>query len=588
MTPRRTIFGPLFAPENTIRSMNVKRGFVYPLLALGLVAACSDGGSTERPHAGGTGGSTTTADGGAGGDSSGGGSSTGGSTDTGGNGGGTTETGGATGDTGGSPGTGGSGGSGGSVIIMPGGFSRPIGTLPNAPLPATMVGVAKADWQAGLISPTMQNRHHVNQPTVLNGYLLVNGNEEFWYYDISDPKNPQLLSQFNTPNRDPKGGPKGEGEAESHTVSFARYGDSFYEVTTSGKGVDIWNVTDPKNVVHLKSIPIAGTAYGDFTEAVWGMYWQGDTIYIGATNHGLHILDAHDPNNVTFVKSLATSALGGVSAGPLYAVGNTLVITTPKESGGIVTLDISDPLNPVTLDSVKPAKSYIGQFYGHHVFLQTPVRAWDVLTDPTNIGASPVGQITTDRSEYMSFGDGYMFLGHLRLEAGTGCAPGASKIDVSDPTKMKIVERIWGRMDNQKNDDQFTISIGNLLVMGDDQSPYEGFVIGVHQTDPDKKPPAVDTIIPKDKSTVSIKSRVGISFTDNIELATVNSASFIVRPVGGDPVAGKWGLEMGVVNFDPDVDLKPATTYEVVLPAGGITDLVGNGVAEFKTTFTTQ
>jgi hypothetical protein len=88
---------------------------------------------------------------------------------------------------------------------------------------------------------------------------------------------------------------------------------------------------------------------------------------------------------------------------------------------------------------------------------------------------------------------------------------------------------------------------------------------------------------------VSVKSRVGVTFSDTIELATVNAASFIVRPVGGQALAGKWGIRMGVVNFDPDQDLQPATTYEVVLPAGGVADLVGNRLAtEWKTTFTTN
>ena len=126
--------------------------------------------------------------------------------------------------------------------------------------------------------------------------------------------------------------------------------------------------------------------------------------------------------------------------------------------------------------------------------------------------------------------------------------------------------------------------------MSDDQSPYYGSVIGVHATDPDTKPPVVDTVIPKDGATgQSVKSRVGISFSDNIELATVNGASFFVRPVGEQPLAGKWGLGWGVVNFDPDDDLKPKTTYEIVLPKGGVTDLVGNALAQdFKATFTTQ
>ena len=80
-----------------------------------------------------------------------------------------------------------------------------------------------------------------------------------------------------------------------------------------------------------------------------------------------------------------------------------------------------------------------------------------------------------------------------------------------------------------------------------------------------------------------------VSFTDNIEFTTVNTASFSVHPIGGAPIKGNWGLRMGVLNFAPAEDLQPGTTYEVVIPKGGITDLVRNPIAEdFKSTFTTH
>ena len=195
----------------------------------------------------------------------------------------------------------------------------------------------------------------------------------------------------------------------------------------------------------------------------------------------------------------------------------------------------------------------------------------------------------------MSFADGFMFLGHKRPD------PGATKIDVTDPTNMVPHNRIWGRMDLVGNDDQFTVAVGNLLVMSDDQKPieeapvapdnaYVGTVIGLHAAAKDTVPPAVDTIIPKNGATAQhVKSRIGISFTDNVELATVNPETLIVRPVGGEPIAGTWGIYATVLNFDPAEDLMPGTTYEVVLPAGGIKDYVGNGIAaEFTSTFTTQ
>ena len=551
-----------------------------------ILAGCSDSGGGTLP-----GGPTTTSSGMTGtgvpatGAGAGGSDSTGGAT----SGGATTSSGVGGSD---SPGSGGSGGSGSipdAGPVIPGTFSRPKGQIPNTEQPAGKANLPEAKWADGLISPSMEINHHINQPVVLNGYLGLSGNAELTWYDIQDPTKPKQLSQIVSPGFDPKAGGKGEGEAESHQVAFAKYDDSFYEVTTSGTGVDIWNVTDVSKVKHVQSITLQGIKYGDFTGAVWGEYWQGDTIYVGGTDTGLHILDAKDPNNVKVVKRLTVADLGGVSAGPVYAIGNILVVTTPKESGGISLLDISDPLNPVRIRAITTGKSYIGAFYGHHLYLQSPLRVWDVLTDPTALTSSPISSLGTDGSEYMSFSDGYMFLGHLRPH------PGASKINVTDPHKMKVESRIWGRHVPGPGgtviyDDQFTIKIGSLLVMTDDEKPYLGAVIGVQSTEPDKLPPSVDTIIPKDKSTgVSIKSRIGISFTDNIEFATVNLASLIVRPMGGQPVPGNWGLYMGVLNFDPAGELLPKTTYEVVLPKGGLTDLVGNEIAtEFKSTFTTQ
>ena len=45
---------------------------------------------------------------------------------------------------------------------------------------------AKAQWQQGLISPTLLGGTHLNQPAVFNGYLMVAGNEDFFFYDVSN------------------------------------------------------------------------------------------------------------------------------------------------------------------------------------------------------------------------------------------------------------------------------------------------------------------------------------------------------------------------------------------------------------------
>jgi hypothetical protein len=566
------------------------------------------GGSVIISSGGGKGGATTGGGGASGATGAGGG--TGGSGDTGGTGGsasgaagrggamgtagttgaaGASGRGGATGTAGNSARGGASGGgtagaAGGGTGGMPA-FQKAAGTIQNTTQPASTTNLQKSQWQQGLISPSLLGGTHLNQPAVFNGYLMVAGNEDFYFYDVSNATSPKQLSKMSTPNR------RAGGEAESHTISFARAGDTFYMVTLGGTGIDTWDVTSVTAPKHLAQLKIANINYGDYTEAVWGVSWQGQYIYVGATNNGLKVVDATDPANLKIAAEIPTSSFGGVSAGPVDAIGNVLVVMTPKESAGIATLDISDPTKPTRLASLtSTTKSYITEFHRHYAVMLGPVRVWDVLTNPKNIGTgtSPIASFNNEYAEYSVFSDDYLFIGHARQEIGN--LPGCSKITFSDPRSMKVVNRIYGRLDTTYNDDQFVLPFANLVALTDDQSPYRGWVIAVHQTAPDTTAPVVDTVIPNNGSTGnSTKSRVGITFSDNVDLATVNAASFIVRPVGGQALPGRYGVRMSVVNFDPDADLQPGTTYEVVLPKGGIADYVGNTLAtEWKSTFTTN
>lgn len=471
-------------------------------------------------------------------------------------------------------------GSGG--VIDEGPPAAPEGVIPNKPYDGTLP-TNKNDWRIGLISPTLESDHH-NQPAVINGYLQITGNSRFSIYDISDPTKPEQLSFRKSPDDDPAR------EAEGHEATFAKHGNRLYSATIQGYGVDIWDVTDARDPKIVKTIKIQGINFGDFTSAVWGLSWQGNTLYVGGTDTGVHVIDASDPPNAELVGRLAN--VGGVNAGPLFAIGNILVVTTPKNNKGIATVDISNPHNPVLLDTIPPAEagaeSYIGGFYRHHAYLLNPLRVYDVLTNPANISLVS-GTRTGGYFEYLSFQDDMMFCGRIRPE------PGATKVNISNMSNFTFVRDIYGRRDLSENDDQFTIAIGNLLVMSDDQlSPatnkYAGTVIAVHDKAPDTKPPVVDWIIPKDGATgQATTSRVGISFTDNIELATVDARSLIVRPEGGQSVAGTWGVTNSILNFEPNEPLQAGTKYEVILPAGGVKDLVGNGIAEeFRATFTTR
>ena len=427
------------------------------------------------------------------------------------------------------------------------------------------------------ISPQLGDRHH-NQPTVINGYLLLAGNAVHEFWDISNPYSPVRLSELFSPHR--------FGEAESHQVSYAKSPNGrLYLVTISGRGIDLWRIDNVHAPQLLSALELPKINYGDIHNAVWGVAWQGDYIYVGATTSGLYIVDASDPTQPRLLTTIPTSKLGGVAAGPLFALGNLLVITAPNHQAGVVTMDISDPANPTLLDFVKRSdnpRSYIGSFYGQYAYLQRPFDTYDVTTDPRNINL--IGSVSTPRSEYMSFGDRHLFLGGER-----GGSEGIWKYDIGDPNDHRLIGRIPGR--DGRWDDQFSVPIGNLIAISDDQNVngYVGSYIAVHDTEPDTQPPVVEYVNPPDGAVdQALSSRIGLSFSDQIEFSTVDSSTLIVRPTGGQALTGRWGYSQTVVSFWPDQPLQADTSYEVVAVAGGITDLVGNALAnDFRSVFDT-
>lgn len=418
----------------------------------------------------------------------------------------------------------------------------------------------------------------MNQPSVFNGYAILAGNAVHEVWDISDPTTPvfeaEMISTHST-----------EGEAESHQVTYGRDGaGNYYFATITGRGIDIWNVTNTTSPSLVSELILPGINYGDVAGGIWGICWQGDYIYVGATDTGLYVVDVSDPGNPEHVTTMSRTNLGGVSAGPLFALGDLLVVTTPKTSTGIATVDISSPTNPVLLDALDPpGGSYIGGFYGTHAHLE-PFRSYDVTTDPRNITAVDV-TATDVASEYFSFADDYLYLGGLR-----GGTEGIWKYDISDLSNPVFVGRIVGR--DSGFDDQFSCPVGNLIIVADDQrhnGGYVGAVIAVHETDADTTPPTVKWTSIQDGATNESRSgQIGISFSEWIEFKSVDQSSCFVRPVGGAAVSGQWGCTYTTLTFASAEPLLANTTYEIVLAAGGVTDLVGNAIpSDIITTFTT-
>ena len=416
-----------------------------------------------------------------------------------------------------------------------------------------------------------------NQPAAHGGYLAIAGNGLHTFVNVSDPYNPRIVKQVQSPSY------RAGGEQENHQISFAKYPDgNEYMVSISGVGIDLWNVTNiGSNVTHVKEVRLPGINYGDVDGAIWGVGWQGKYIYVGATNNGVYVIDVSDvrnpkdavsPNTPTSYEAIPTRNWNNIKAGPIFPIGNLLAFGAPKDANGVVTLDISNPGRPVTLDSHSCLRNtYITWFYGKWIFCEEAVAIYDVTSNPRDI--KQVGTVNTPNAEYMSFADDFLFLGGMRPNGGV------YKYDLSNISSPRQVAKITNQFHyDAEVDNQFSLAIGNLIYVTDDQKDLGGFM-AVHDVNPDTKPPRVMYANPADGTTQPTTSRIGLSLSDQIDSRSLDYSTFELREVStGVVVEGYFGISHTVVNFAPLNLLNPNSEYELYLPKGGIKDLVGNGL----------
>ncbi len=408
-----------------------------------------------------------------------------------------------------------------------------------------------------------------------NGYLVLPFSDGldggFCFYNIADPYQPQLVSRIY----------RGD-IREGHAMGFSYSYPGLYAVTLATVGIQFWDWTDVNGPVLLSSLALPEIEGNDYTSAIWWLFWQAPYVYCGGTDKGLYVVDASDPTLPVLVNRLGNGETGGFRVGSVFAVGNLLVLMG-NDVSGISLMDISDPANPVLTATNSTTIPYSGLVNGDKVFSAATggdqgqgLIAYDISS------GSAINFIQkksfSDRGGYPTFQDGYVHIGASAL--------GYYKIDVRNPSSYVTV----GQADfvEANTDLDFASVQGNLVILSDDEG--NGTRIVPHQTAPDYTPPAVNMVNPKSNAVnQAFTSRVGLTLTDRIDLRSVNSSTFILRPVGGSALPGKYSGQTGVINFWPDAPLLPDTTYEVVVPAGGIRDEAANPTAgTFSSFFSTN
>jgi hypothetical protein len=100
---------------------------------------------------------------------------------------------------------------------------------------------------------------------------------------------------------------------------------------------------------------------------------------------------------------------------------------------------------------------------------------------------------------------------------------------------------------------------------------------------PDTTAPSVrGTVNANGATNVAINTRIGATFSEALNVVSVNSQSFLVREtLSGNPVSGAVALSGNDVLFTPTANLLPGTQYTVTAKGavGGVSDISGNVMA---------
>ena len=401
------------------------------------------------------------------------------------------------------------------------------------------------------------------------GYLIIAGggigNEPraLTFWDIADPTAPTLFSS--TPDNT---------IFKTHAMGFS---DNLMTVRAEG-GV-LYDITNP-------AAPQRRGTMGGAASSLW-TYYAAPYIYKGGEGYGgasgwVTILDASNPDNIVVASEINMPALVGFRCGSTHILGNILVVSA-SQTNGVVTFDISDPLNPVLLDVLRiPGdNTYTSLLNGNRLYSggqEGGLHVYD-LTDPSNI--VHLGNVLSGGTpRYPMLQDEFIHLGNLGNDT-------YQKIDIN---RMQLVASA-PLPGGPQSDPEFALPMGNLVFVGNsvlDIALPGGYLLA-HDTQPDTQGMVVSAVRPIDGETqVASTSMIGIALSDQIDPRTVNSSTFTVRPVGGSAIDGTYTTQTGTINFVPDQPLLANTSYEVVVSANGIEDLAGNGMAVASLTrFTT-
>jgi DNA-binding beta-propeller fold protein YncE len=292
-------------------------------------------------------------------------------------------------------------------------------------------------------------------------------------------------------------------------------------------------------------------------------------------------------------------AVDGVSGNGIL-LGNLLLIVSDASNLGVVAYDIGPIFNdppepPRVLDKLSgPFGAYIGALWENYLVLAggEPRELMHVIdfSDPTalrlvrtlDLSGNPALDAGTN-VPYVQTQDQFVFTRRHKINMET-LTPVLELDEVGD-------NRPAGSVAGALDVSQYKMPLGNLLVTGSYSfNGRDGIGVWCHDAEPDTRPPYVGYHIPRAGQTnYPTGAPISLVIAETLESYTIiNGETVLLRPVGGDPVdAWVSFAHDGILTLTPMQDLKPDTSYELVVVPDGIKDAAGNGIEGLSFTFAT-
>ncbi len=449
--------------------------------------------------------------------------------------------------------------------------------------PSTAFGDAELWQNCAFLDGGEDDADHHNLVVMLDGHLLMPWVPEWSggglsFFDISQPCAPVLVGQ----------GTSGD-LRESHNIGFSRVGGRTYAALDYHGGVIdgllvggvmFWDVTDPEAPAPVSSLALPGYVYPDsYARVSLSVFWQDPYVFVSGADNGFWIVDASDPLEPTLAGQVNLEP--NLRVGAVHAIGDLAMVST-AEGARTVFMDISDPTDPrpwpggdflVSNEEGEPREYYFANIGGSYALFARKeggggFEAYDLSQpgNPTRVGGynSPDGN------------GGYVFRQHDTLFVGESNFAGV--YDFSDPSTPFELGRgqLPGDLDT-------ATPVGNVVILSVDEDalPDQASAVMPWSAEPDSQGPRVELHRPIEGATfVALTARVGLSFDESVDFASVFSGSVRVIDVDGVPVPGSFNAQENVVNFSPAAPLEADTTYVVEVPAGGVIDYSGNPTEE--------